>query len=146
MNEQQEYDNLMFKHFHEFRKKESDIMSKQLEIIKLKDSLYKITGFNFSDINIKGKPKEMFSEIDDIIEKENKLKELIYERNELRKKYENEIDKLNDTNMITILKAFYLDHQDLKTIGNIIDKSISWVKQLKSRAIKELINNNLIAL
>lgn len=146
MNEQEEYENIITKYFYEYRKKESLILTKQIEIMRLKDSLYKITGFNFSEINIKGTPKEMFFEIDEIIEKEKKLKELILEKNELRKQYELDIDKLKDINMITIIKMYYLDHKDLKSISNIIDKSISWVKQLKSRAIKDLINNGLIAL
>lgn len=144
MVEEQAKQDIMTKYFYDIRKIEGDIISKRIEIMNLKNRLYNITGFNFSDIYIKGKVKESFSEIDDIIEKEKELSIFIQQQNIMRKKYEDQINMVCDVNQRLLLKTIYLDHQDLKYVSSLFQKSYSYVKKIKSKAIENFLKVNSI--
>lgn len=114
------------------------IRIKNMQLMKLKEDWYNISGTRYDDIKIKGgKMPDIADQLHNIVEREKELSGLINYRDELRKVHETEIDNLKDNSKRSILKLFYLDNCTTKEIAFCLKKSEAHIKRLKRDAIKE---------
>ena len=131
---------MIYNHFRAYREVVFKIRSKNMELMKLKEDWYNLTGVRLSDMPKGGKPMDMADQLHRIVEKEKGLSALVNYREELRKVHEKEIDNIEDLKKRTILKLFFLDNCSIKQIAQCIDKSEPHTKKLKRDAIEEFIN------
>lgn len=76
-----------------------------------------------------------------MIEKLNEDINNLYLKKEKRKNVHlKDFKKLSKADYVIILTSYYLDKASLKDISVKLDKSIGYIKKLKSDALKELIN------
>lgn len=127
------------KHFRAYREIVTKINAKNMELIRLKEDWYNLTGSRLSDMPKGGKPMDMADQLHYITEKEKELISLLNYKKELRRIHEQEIEKISDVNKQTILKLFYLDFCELKRIGQCIGKSLSHTQTLKREAVEEFL-------
>lgn len=116
------------------------IRIKNMQLMKLKEDWYNISGTRYDDIKIKGgKMPDIADQLHNIVEREKELSGLINYRDELRKVHETEIDNLKDNKKRSILKLFYLDECSIKQIAYTLRRSEAHIKRLKREAIKEFV-------
>lgn len=128
----------MDNHFKHYKTLLTRINNMNMELIVLKDKWYNLTGTTYDDIKIKGtKPVDIADQLHNIVEKEDRLKAVINQKEELRRIHENEINKIKSNKKRTILKLFYLDGCSIKQIAHCLEVSDGHVKKLKRYAIQE---------
>ena len=128
-------------HFKVYKNLVNKIYVKNMELIKLKEDWYNISGTRYDDVKIKGGiPYDIADQMHFIVEKEKELKATINYKEELKRVHENEINKLSDHNKRTILKLFYLDKCSIKEISCCLRVSEGHVKKLKRWGVTEFIN------
>lgn len=128
----------MNNHFRAYNDIVNRIRIKNMQIMKLKEDWYNISGTRYDDVKIKGgKTPDIADQLHNIIEREKELSGLINYRNELRKVHESEIDVVKNNNKRSILKLFYLDSCTTKEIAFCLKKSQAHIKRLKREAIEE---------
>lgn len=129
---------MMENHFKAYNKIVDDIHAKNMQLIKLKEDWYNITGTTFDEINIKGGQRlDIADQLHNIVEKEKELRATINYKEELRRVHEQEINKIKDSKKRTILKLFYLDGCPIKQIAYCLRKSEAHTKKLKRWAVNE---------
>lgn len=133
-------------YFKNYNRKLAKIKDKNIELIKLKDDWYNITGISYDQLKIKGVKTDIANQLDTIVKKENKLKKLIIEKDEIRENCEKDIERIENTQYITIIKLFYLDKCSIKKISSCMKMSESHIANSKTKAVKEFLNiiNNSI--
>ena len=128
----------MNNHFKAYNDIVNRIRIKNMQLLKLKEDWYNISGTRYDDVKIKGgKMPDIADQLHNIMEKEKELSGLINYRDELRKIHEIEIDKVEDNKKRTILKLFYLDSCSIKQIAYCLRRSDAHIKRLKREAIEE---------
>lgn len=82
----------------------------------------------------------------EIEEIEEKLKELKEKRDILKKKHEQEINKLSDNRYKTIIRMICLEKLPINKVADVLEISVSHTKRLKRKAGEEFlrVNNKLI--
>ena len=132
---------LIENHFKAYNEVESNIRYKTMELMKLKEDFYNITGVNLDTIKVKGGTSiDMADKLHVIVEKEKSLVALENYHRELRRVHEIEINKITNVNKRTVLKLFYLDHCSIKQIAYCLGVSDGHVKKLKRWALYEFID------
>lgn len=135
---------MMEKHFKAYNDVNDRIRSKNMQLIKLKEDWYDISGTRYDDINVKGgKPLDIADQLHNIVEKEKELKAIINYKEELRRIHEIEINKIVDNKKRTVLKLFYLDGCSIKQIAYCLRISEAHTKKLKRWAVEEFIDKNI---
>lgn len=130
----------MENHFKAYNEIKNRIRYKEMELMKLKEDYYNISGVSYDDVKIKGgKPIDIADKLHVIVEKEKDIKGLTNYLNEIRILHEREINIIEDNNKRTILKLFYLDNCSIKQIAYCLDKSEGHTKKLKRWAVNEFI-------
>lgn len=125
-------------HFRAYNEVLNRIRIKNMQLIRLKEDWYNISGTRYDDIKIKGgKTPDIADQLHNIVEKEKELAAIINYRDELRKVHELEIDKLSDNKKRAILKLFYLDGCSIKEIACCLKISEIYTKKLKRWAVAE---------
>ena len=125
-------------HFKAYNDVLNRIRIKNMQLVKLKEEWYNISGTRFDDIKIRGgKTPDIADQLHNIVEKEENLAALIKYRDELRKMHELEIDRISDNKKRAVLKLFYLDECTIKQIAYILKRSEGHIKRLKREAITE---------
>lgn len=133
-------------YFHYYWSLLNKIISKNVELISMKEDMYRITGIKFDDMPKGGLGKDITDQIHKIVEKEKELKMLINKKDEYRRVYENKISRLSNIKCQIILSLYYLDRCSIKEIASILEISISYVKKLKRIGSDEfLLKNNDIS-
>lgn len=128
----------MENHFRAYNEVLNRIRIKNMQLIKLKEDWYNISGTRYDDIKTKGgKAPDIADQLHNIVEKEKELAAIISYRDELRKVHELEIDKIRDNKKRAILKLFYLDECSIKQIAYCLKISEIYTKKLKRWAIAE---------
>ena len=131
----------MENHFKAYDDVLNRIYIKNMQLIRLKEDWYTISGTKYDAIKIKGgKTIDIADQLNNIVEREKDLTALIKYRDELRKVHESEIDNIKNGNKRAILKLFYLDKCTIKQIAYCLKKSEAHIKRLKREAIEEFIN------
>ena len=130
----------MDNHFMEY----NDILNKineiQAKITDVKETMCTVRGISFDDV-----PKGTGGGLDivyflaEIEELEIELYALEQKKNELRKKHEEEIDKLKNNKHKSILRMAYIHRLDKYKIADTLNISIGYYAQLKGEAKKEFI-------
>ena len=128
----------MNNHFKAYNDILNRIRIRNIQLARLKDDWYSISGTKYDEMKIKGgKMPDIADQLHKIVEREEELRALINYRDELRKIHELEIDKITDSTKKAILKLYYLDECSIKEIASAIKKSVSHTKKLKGEAVKE---------
>lgn len=128
------------KHFRVYNSLLDKIRVKQMELIKLKEDWYTISGVDYDKVKVMGGTQiDMADQLHDIVEKEKELVALVNYKNELRRVHENEINKLSRTNQRTVLKLFYLDGCSIKQIAYCLKVSSGHVQKLKRWGVTEFV-------
>ena len=131
---------MMENHFRAYLKKLDDIRARNMELIKLKEDWYTLTGTNYDDIKVSGgKRIDIADQLHNIVEKEKELTAIISYKEELRRIHEKEINIIQDNKKRTILKLFYLDGCSIKQIAYCLRISEPHTKKLKRWAVNEFI-------
>lgn len=130
---------MMEKHFKAYKDVTNRIQTKNMQLIKMKEDWYNLTGVKISDMPKGGKSIDMADQLHNIVEKEKELKALIDYKEELRRIHEKEIDVINNNKKRTTLKLFYLDSCSIKQIAYCLGISESYAKKLKRWAVEEFI-------
>lgn len=128
---------MMENHFKSYRRKLDEIRAKNMELIKLKEDWYNLSGVRIDDMPKGGKPIDIADQLHNIIEKEKELTGIINYKEELRRIHEQEINTIKDSKKRTILKLFYLDECSIKQIAYCLRISEGHAKKLKRWAIEE---------
>ena len=129
---------MMYEHFKVYNDLVNRIRTKNMELIKLKEDWYNISGTSYDKERIKGGVRmDIADQLHNIVEKEKELTGTINYKDELRRIHENEINIIQDNKKRTILKLFYLDGYSIKQIAHCLEKSESHTKKLKREAIRE---------
>ena len=127
-------------HFKVYKDLIKKINSKKMELIKLKEDWYNISGTRYDDVKIKGGiPYDIADQLQYISDKEEELKGLINYKEELKRIHENEINRLSKTDERTTLKLFYLDGCSIKQIAYCLRVSEGHTKKLKRWGVHEFI-------
>lgn len=135
---------MMENHFKTYNELLDKIRSKNMELIKMKEDWYNLTGVSYDDIKIKSsKTFDIADQLHNIVEKEKELTAIINYKEELKRVHENEINKIDDSKKRTVLKLFYLDGCSIKQIAYCLGKSEGHVKKLKRWAVDEFISLNI---
>ena len=130
-------------HFRAYNEVLNRIQIKNMQLIKLKEDWYNISGTRFDDIKIRGgKAPDIADQLHNIVEQEEELKALINYRDELRKIHELEIDKITNNKKRAVLKLFYLDGCSIKQIAYCLKISEAHTKKIKRWAIIEFKEKN----
>lgn len=130
----------MENHFKAYDELMDRIRTKNMQLLKLKEDYYSISGVRYDDIKIKGgKPVDMADQLHNIVEKEKELVATMNYKEELRRIHELEINKIASGKKRTILKLFYLDGCSIKQIAYCLRITEGHTKKLKREAIKEFI-------
>lgn len=128
-------------HFRVYKNLVNKINLKNMELIKLKEDWYNVSGIRFDDVKIKGGiPYDIADQMHFIVEKEEELKAIINYKEELKRVHENEINTLTEHNKRTVLKLFYLDKCSIKEIAYCLRITEGHVKKLKRWAVDDFIN------
>lgn len=135
---------MMENHFKAYNDVINRIRAKNMQLIKLKEDWYDISGVRYDDIKIKGgKPLDIADQLHNIVQKEEELKAILSYKEELRKVHETEINKIGDNKKRTVLKLFYLDGCSIKQIAYCLRISEAHTKKLKRWAVEEFIEKNI---
>lgn len=134
-------------HFKAYNELLDKIQAKNMQLIKMKEDWYNISGTSYDDIKVQGvKPLDIADQLHNIVEKEKSLIGLINYKEELRRMHEKEINKIHNSKKRIVLTLYYLDRCSIKEIAGCLDKSESYTKKLKKWAVEEFIKkviNNL---
>lgn len=126
------------KHFRVYNDLVSKIRIKNMELVKLREDYYTITGTNYEKEKIKGvKPMDMADQLHRIIELEKDIEAITNYKDEVKRMHEKEIDNISDNKKRIVLKLFYLSSCSIKEIANFLKVSDGHVKKLKRGAIEE---------
>lgn len=127
-------------HFKAYNEIKNKVRQKQMELIKLKEDYYSISGLNYDDVKTRGGiPFDMADQLHYIVEKEKEINGLTNYLEEIRALHDREINKISNHNKRTVLKLFYLDNCSIKQIAYCIGKTEGHTKKLKRWAINEFI-------
>lgn len=128
----------MKNHFKAYNEIKNKIRYKEMELMKLKEDYYNISGMSYDDVKTKGgKPVDIADKLHLIVEKEKEIKGLTNYLDEIRTLHEKEINKIPDNNKRTVLKLFYLDSCSIKQIAYCLGVSEGHTKKLKRWAVNE---------
>ena len=128
----------MDKHFKPYNEIRSKINCKEMELMRLKEDYYNISGMSYDDVKTRGgKPIDIADKLHLIVEKEKELVAMNNYLSEIRGVHEREINKIPNENHRTILKLFYLDKCSIKQIAYCLGKTEGHTKKLKRWAIDE---------
>lgn len=128
----------MDKHFKPYNEIRNKIKCKEMELMRLKEDYYNISGMSYDDVKTRGgKPIDIADKLHLIVEKEKELVALNNYLGEMRSVYEREINKIPNENHRTILKLFYLDKCSIKQIAYCLGKTEGHTKKLKRWAVNE---------
>lgn len=131
-------------HFSTYKNLVTKLEIKSIELIKLKEDFYTITGTHYDDMpKSRGGIKITIEDkLHNIVEKEKDLKGIEAYKNEVRRIHEKEIERVVDQRSKTILRLFYLDGYSLKEISYCLRITEGHVKKLKRGAVYEFIKKN----
>ncbi len=133
--------NIIENHFKAYKDLVKTINAKNMELIKLKEDFYNVSGIRYDDTKTKGGiPYDIADQLHYIVEKEKELKGIINYKEELRRVHEIEIERIPNMDKRTTLKLFYLDGCSIKQIAYCLRISEGYVKKLKRWAIIDFID------
>lgn len=125
-------------HFKAYNEILDKIQAKNMQLIKMKEDWYNISGTNYDDIKVQGvKPLDIADQLHNIVEKEKSLIGLINYKEELRRIHEKEISKIHNSKKRNVLTFYYLDGCSIKEIAGYLEISESYTKKLKKWAVEE---------
>lgn len=136
----------MEEHFKEYNEIINRINESLMQIRGYKEAMT-LKGISYSAI-----PKSTSLNADiafylgEIAEIEENIKELKEKRDALKKKHEQEINKLSDNRYKTIIRMIYLEKLPINKVADVLEISVSHTKKLKRKAVEEFlrVNNKLI--
>lgn len=135
----------IYDYFKEYNNKYFKMKDKLVECNEARKNYINLSGLNPSDVP-KNKTNKNF-DFGDQLARIEKLtldyKKLESDYLEEREKCINAINKIHNPKYITILKLFFIEKKNLKSMSVILNKTyklnytIDYIKNLKSKAIKE---------
>lgn len=134
----------MENHFMEYNDILNKIVEVQTRIIEIKEKMYNVKGVSYGDA-----PKGGSNNIDivffltEIEELELELYALNNKKTTLKKKHEEEIDKIKNEKYRSILRMYFIYKMNKFTIADTLNISLGYLSHLKKKAIEEFVSINI---
>ena len=132
----------MDNHFMEYNDILNKINEVQTKIIELKESIYSVKGVSYDDVpKGTGKNIDIVYFLAEIEELEIELMALNSKKAMLKKKHEEEIDKLKNCNYKSLLRMYYIYKFDKYKIADTMNISVGHFHRLKREAISDFLTS-----